>query len=75
RTVNIDGKLHGAGANAFYEGIDDNGNMVRVPASAIAAPPTSAPIAGFPAPPVMPVKKSRAEASAFAIASMSFFIA
>ncbi|ENQ6154582.1 DNA transfer protein [Salmonella enterica subsp. enterica serovar Carrau] len=42
RTVNIDGKLHGAGANAFYEGIDDNGNMVRVPASAIAAPPTSA---------------------------------
>ncbi|EDC4735625.1 DNA transfer protein [Salmonella enterica] len=42
RTVNIDGKLHGAGANAFYEGIDENGNMVRVPASAIAAPPTSA---------------------------------
>ncbi|EHW1863240.1 DNA transfer protein [Salmonella enterica subsp. enterica serovar Rubislaw] len=42
RTVNIDGKLHGAGANAFYEGMDDNGNMVRVPASAIAAPPTSA---------------------------------
>ncbi|EAM7096229.1 DNA transfer protein [Salmonella enterica] len=42
RTVNIDGKLHGAGANAFYEGIDDNGNMVRVPASAIATPPTSA---------------------------------
>ncbi|EPP0271242.1 DNA transfer protein [Salmonella enterica subsp. enterica] len=42
RTVNIDGKLHGAGANAFYEGIDDNGNMVRVPASAIAAPSTSA---------------------------------
>ncbi|EBZ1023726.1 DNA transfer protein [Salmonella enterica subsp. enterica serovar Muenchen] len=42
RTVNIDGKLHGAGANAFYEGIDDNGNMVRVPASSIAAPPTSA---------------------------------
>ncbi|EDX1970068.1 DNA transfer protein [Salmonella enterica subsp. enterica serovar Albany] len=42
RTVNIDGKLHGAGASAFYEGIDDNGNMVRVPASAIAAPPTSA---------------------------------
>ncbi|ENI5969737.1 DNA transfer protein [Salmonella enterica subsp. enterica serovar Muenchen] len=42
RTVNIDGKLHGAGASAFYEGIDDNGNMVRVPASAIATPPTSA---------------------------------
>lgn len=42
RTVNVGGKLHGAGANAFYEGVDDNGNMVRVPASAIAAPPTSA---------------------------------
>ncbi|ELQ9637066.1 DNA transfer protein [Salmonella enterica] len=41
RTVSVGGKLHGAGANAFYEGIDDNGNMVRVPASAIAAPPTS----------------------------------
>ncbi len=42
RTVNVGGKLHGAGANAFYEGIDDSGNMVRVPASAIAAPATSA---------------------------------
>lgn len=42
RTVNVGGKLHGAGANAFYEGVDDNGNMVRVQASAIAAPPTSA---------------------------------
>ncbi|EAM5124054.1 DNA transfer protein [Salmonella enterica] len=42
RTVSVGGKLHGAGANAFYEGIDDNGNMVRVPASAIAAPPTAA---------------------------------
>lgn len=42
RTVNVGGKLHGAGANAFYEGVDDAGNMVRVPASAIAAPPTSA---------------------------------
>ncbi|EAT4125460.1 DNA transfer protein [Salmonella enterica subsp. enterica serovar Chester] len=42
RTVTVGGKLHGAGANAFYEGIDDNGNMVRVPASAIAATPTSA---------------------------------
>ncbi|EOD6527566.1 phage DNA ejection protein [Klebsiella pneumoniae] len=42
RTVNVGGKLHGAGVNAFYEGVDDNGNMVRVPASAIAAPPTSA---------------------------------
>lgn len=42
RTVNVAGKLHGSGANAFYEGIDDSGNMVRVPASAIAAPPTSA---------------------------------
>ncbi|HHA1920497.1 TPA: phage DNA ejection protein [Enterobacter ludwigii] len=42
RTVNVGGKLHGAGANAFYEGIDNDGNMVRVPASAIAAPATSA---------------------------------
>lgn len=42
RTVTVGGKLHGAGANAFYEGVDDSGNMVRVPASAIAAPPTSA---------------------------------
>lgn len=42
RTVNVGGKLHGAGANAFYEGIDNAGNMVRVPASSIAAPATSA---------------------------------
>lgn len=42
RTVNVGGKLHGAGANAFYEGIDDSGNIIRVPASAIAAPATSA---------------------------------
>jgi len=42
RTVSVGGKLHGAGANAFYEGVDDAGNMVRVPANAIAAPPTSA---------------------------------
>ncbi|UAN59650.1 phage DNA ejection protein [Serratia sp. JSRIV004] len=42
RTVSVSGKLHGSGANAFYEGIDDSGNMVRVPASAIAAPATSA---------------------------------
>lgn len=42
RTVNVGGKLHGSGANAFYEGIDNTGNMVRVPASAIAAPATSA---------------------------------
>jgi hypothetical protein len=42
RTVNVSGKLHGSGANAFYEGTDDAGNMVRVPASAIAAPATSA---------------------------------
>ncbi len=42
RTVSVGGKLHGAGANAFYEGVDDDGNMVRVPANAIAAPPTSA---------------------------------
>lgn len=42
RTVTVGGKLHGAGANAFYEGIDNEGNMVRVPASSIAAPATSA---------------------------------
>lgn len=42
RTVTISGKLHGAGANAFYEGIDNSGNTVRVPATAIAAPATSA---------------------------------
>ncbi|WP_447534502.1 phage DNA ejection protein [Escherichia coli] len=41
RTVKVGGKLHGAGANAFYEGIDNEGNMVRVPASSIAAPATS----------------------------------
>ncbi|HAK1936214.1 TPA: DNA transfer protein [Salmonella enterica] len=41
RTVNVNGKLHGSGTSAFYEGTDDNGNMVRVPASAIAAPPTA----------------------------------
>lgn len=42
RTVNVGGKLHGSGANAFYEGIDNAGNMVRVPAISIAAPATSA---------------------------------
>lgn len=42
RTVSVGGKLHGAGQNAFYEGRDNNGNVVRVPASAIAAPATSA---------------------------------
>ncbi len=42
RTVTVGGKLHGAGANAFYEGIDNEGNMVRVPAGSISAPATSA---------------------------------
>ncbi|GDN89286.1 phage DNA ejection protein [Escherichia coli] len=42
RAVTVGGKLHGAGANAFYEGIDNEGNMVRVPAGSIAAPATSA---------------------------------
>ncbi|MCD3929884.1 DNA transfer protein [Escherichia coli] len=42
RTVTVGGKLHGAGGNAFYEGIDNEGNMVRVPAGSIAAPATSA---------------------------------
>ena len=42
RTVSIVGKLHGAGQNAFYEGIDNAGNTVRVHAGSIAAPATSA---------------------------------
>ncbi len=42
RTVQIVGKLHGAGQNAFYEGVDNAGNTVRVPASSIAATATSA---------------------------------
>lgn len=42
RIARVTGKLHGSGASAFYEGVDDAGNMVRVPASAISAPPTSA---------------------------------
>lgn len=42
RTVQIIGKLHGAGQNAFYEGVDNAGNTVRVPAISIAAPATSA---------------------------------
>lgn len=41
RTVTVSGKLHGAGANAFYEGVDNSGNTVRVPANAIAAPASS----------------------------------
>lgn len=41
RTVSIVGKVHGAGANAYYEGIDNNGNTVRVPANSIAAPASS----------------------------------
>ncbi|MCX8965120.1 DNA transfer protein [Erwinia psidii] len=45
RTVNVSGNVHGSGANAFYEGIDNDGNMVRVPANSIAAPATSAAIA------------------------------
>ncbi|MBS9541432.1 phage DNA ejection protein [Morganella morganii subsp. morganii] len=41
RTVGIVGKVHGAGASAYYEGIDNNGNTVRVPANSIAAPASS----------------------------------
>ncbi|MGJ7112378.1 phage DNA ejection protein [Morganella morganii] len=41
RTVGIVGKVHGAGANAYYEGVDNNGNTVRVPANSIAAPASS----------------------------------
>jgi hypothetical protein len=40
RTVNIGGKVHGSGANAFYEGMDDNGNVIRVPASSISTAPS-----------------------------------
>lgn len=42
RTVTINGKLHGAGANAFYEAKDNDGNTIRVPPAAIAATATSA---------------------------------
>lgn len=35
RIVNIDGKFYGVGVNVFYEGIDDNGNMVCVLVSVI----------------------------------------
>ena len=42
RTVTVTGKLHGAGANAFYEAKDNAGNTIRVPPSAIAATATSA---------------------------------
>lgn len=41
RVVTVSGNLHGAGANAFYEGRDDAGNVIRVPANAISAPATS----------------------------------
>lgn len=38
--MNIGGKVHGSGANAFYEGMDDNGNVIRVPASSISTAPS-----------------------------------
>lgn len=47
RTVSVGGKLHGSGANAFYEGVDDNGNVIRVPASSISAPAGGATSAGI----------------------------
>ena len=47
RTVSVGGKLHGSGANAFYEGTDDNGNVIRVPASSISAPAGGATNAGI----------------------------
>lgn len=42
RSVTVSGKVHGSGANAFYEGVDNDGNVIRVPTSAISAPATSA---------------------------------
>jgi len=42
RTVTIKGPLHGAGQNAFYEAIDNAGNTIRVPPTAIAATASSA---------------------------------
>ncbi|MFM1367396.1 phage DNA ejection protein [Yersinia enterocolitica] len=42
RTVTVKGKLHGAGQNAFYEAVDNAGNIIRVPPSAIAATASSA---------------------------------
>lgn len=42
RTVTVSGKVHGSGANAFYEGVDNDGNVIRVPTSSISAPATSA---------------------------------
>lgn len=42
RTVTIKGQLHGAGQNAFYEAIDNAGNTIRVPPTAIAATASSA---------------------------------
>lgn len=42
RTVRVSGKLHGSGPNAFYEGVDDNGMVVKVPAASISSPATSA---------------------------------
>ena len=42
RTVTINGKLHGAGQNAFYEATDNAGNTIRVPPAAIAATASSA---------------------------------
>ena len=37
-TLNIDPKVHGSGANAFYQGRDANGNIVNVPVSSIVSP-------------------------------------
>lgn len=37
-TVQIDPKVHGAGANAFYQGRDANGNIIDVPVSSVTTP-------------------------------------
>jgi hypothetical protein len=36
--VQIDPKVHGAGANAFYQGLDANGNIIDVPISSVTTP-------------------------------------
>lgn len=42
RMVKIEkGKPYGAGASQFFKGYDEDGNLIRVPVSSMAAPPTS----------------------------------
>ena len=42
RMVQVEkGKPYGAGASQFFKGYDEDGNLIRVPVSSMAAPPTS----------------------------------